>query len=122
MIGQGPAEHGADRGESGVAGSGVVATSLFEVVEEPGDVRCGDDVEVGGGGGNPECGGQVLEKHPPGVAVGTDRVGRQVTLGMGEGREVGLQTNGQGVHSISLSEMGSSLPAARAMSSPVAVC
>src|SRR6476659_6948844 len=32
MVGQGPAEHGADRGESGVAGSAAVATLLFEVV------------------------------------------------------------------------------------------
>jgi len=78
-------------------------------------------VEVERVGGNRERRGQVLQEHPPGVAVGGDGVDRQVALGVGEGREVGLQTNSQGVHSISLSEMGSSLPAARAMSSPVAV-
>jgi len=57
----------------------------------------------------------------PDVTVGGDGVHRQVTLGMGEGRGVGVQTNRPVVQSISLSVMGSVLPAARAMSSPVAV-
>ena len=84
-------------------------------------LRRGDGVEVECVGGNPECRGQVLQEHPPGVAVGGDGVDRQVALGVGEGREVGLQAGRQGVHDGSPSAIGSSLPAARAMSSPVAV-
>src|SRR5204863_5878622 len=45
MVGQGPGEHGTDRGQPGVAGPGAVATLVFGVVEEPGDVRRGDGVD-----------------------------------------------------------------------------
>jgi hypothetical protein len=72
--------------------------------------RRGDSVEVERVDGSPDCRGQILQKHPPGVAVGGDGVDRQVPLGVGKGREVARQTNSPGVHSISLSETGSSLP------------
>ena len=80
--------------------------------------RRGDGVEVECVRGGAERGGEVFQEHPPGVAVGGDRVGGKVTLGVGEGGEVGLQAGGQGVHDGSPSAVGSSMPAARAMSSP----
>ena len=54
MVGQGSAEHGADRGQTGVAGLGVIAPLLLDVVEEAGDIGRGDGVEV-------QCVGRDLE-------------------------------------------------------------
>jgi hypothetical protein len=73
-------EHGADRGEAGVAGAGAVAAVLLEVVQEAADQR---RVEVGdvklawlfsgalGGEG---------QEQPPGVAVGGDGLPAGVPL------------------------------------------
>ena len=53
MVGQSTTEDRADRSQSGVAGLGAVASFVFEVVKEPGDVRRGDGLEVERLRGNP---------------------------------------------------------------------
>src|SRR5690606_9101354 len=93
-------------------------------VEEAGDVRRGDGIEVESVDADPEFHAQVLQQHPPGIAVGADRVARQVPLAVGEGGEVGLQAGRQRVHEGSpgpVPALSSRRPAARAMSSPVAL-
>ena len=113
----------ADRGQSNVASLGIVTSFSFEMVEKPADVRRGDGIEFEGFNGDRECRGQILQQHSPRVAIGVNRVARQVTLVVSEDGEVGLQAGGQGGHDRPpsvFSGMGSSRPAARAMSSPVA--
>lgn len=74
-------EHGAGRGQTSVSGLRVVAPLVFEVVEKAGDVGRGDGAEIERFRGNVERGGQVLQQHSPGVAVGADRVRGKVALG-----------------------------------------
>ena len=113
-------EDGTDRGQASVPGLGIVTANMYEVVEEPSDIRDGEGIEIDPFHGDTLHIGHIFEEHPPGVSVRSNRVTRQVTLGVSESGEVGLQARGQGIHDRSPSE-GSSIPAASVISSLVAV-
>jgi hypothetical protein len=73
-------EHGADRGEAGVAGAGAVAPVVLEMVQEVSDQRRVQvaDVEITGLLAGALRGER--QEQPPGVAVGGDRLRASVPL------------------------------------------
>ena len=70
----GMGEDGPDRAESCVTGRDAVAAFMLKVVEEGGDVRGIEMVEIDalGSGGGPV--GEERDEHPPRVPVRGDRV------------------------------------------------